>query len=197
MKLRVGTRRSRLARTQTGQACRLIERVSRGTVCEEVPIETTGDRVRDRPLKEAGGKGLFVKELDEALLDGRIDCAVHSMKDVPTVLPDGIVIAAVPAREDPRDLLVTRHGWGPRDLPERARLGTTSARRAAQLLAARPGLEVALLRGNVETRLRRLVAGDFDATFLAAAGLRRLGLDPSPARVVPLDPFEFVPAPGQ
>ncbi|RMF21097.1 MAG: hydroxymethylbilane synthase, partial [Deltaproteobacteria bacterium] len=165
MKLRVGTRRSKLARTQSGQTCALIERHAAGLQCELVPIETTGDQVRDRPLREAGGKGLFVKELDEALLDGRVDCAVHSLKDVPTQLPEGIVIAAIPSREDPRDLLVTRDGRGPRELAGGSVLGTTSARRAAQLLAIDESLKVALLRGNVETRLRRLIDGDFDATF--------------------------------
>ncbi len=197
MKLRVGTRRSKLARTQSGQTCALIEAARSGVNCELVPIETTGDQVRDRPLREAGGKGLFVKELDEALLDGRVDCAVHSLKDVPTVLPEGIVIAAIPEREDPRDLLITRDGRGPRELERGAVLGTTSARRAAQLLALDGSLGVTLLRGNVETRLRRLIEGDFDATFLAAAGIRRLGIDLAPARSVALDPFDFVPAPGQ
>ncbi len=197
MKLRVGTRRSQLARTQCRQACDLLEAAAAGTQCELVTLETTGDRVRDRPLREAGGKGLFVKELDEALLDGRIDCGVHSLKDVPTELPDGVVIAAVPEREDPRDLFVTATGDSPSQLGPGSVLGTTSARRAAQLLARDGSIRVTLLRGNVETRLRRLIEGDFDATFLAAAGIARLGIDLAPAKAVALDPFDFVPSPGQ
>jgi hydroxymethylbilane synthase len=197
VKLRVGTRRSRLARTQTEQACETLAAALPDVTCELVPIQTTGDRIVDRPLREAGGKGLFVKELDEALLRGEVDCAVHSLKDVPTELPAGISLAAVPRRHDARDLLITLDGWSLDDLPDGAVVGTTSLRRAAQLKLRRPGVGVALLRGNVETRLRRIVEGDFAATFLAAAGIARLGIDLSPARATALDSFEFVPAPGQ
>ncbi len=197
MKLRVGTRRSPLALAQTGQAMDELRRRRPGLVVELVEVVTTGDRIQDRPLREAGGKGLFLKELDEALLDGRIDCAVHSLKDVPTDLCPGTVLAAVLERADPRDVLVTRNGAGLDALAEATVLGTTSLRRQAQAAAVVPGLQAKLLRGNVETRLRKLLASECDATFLAAAGLARLGLSLDPARGVALDPFRFVPAAGQ
>jgi hydroxymethylbilane synthase len=172
-----------------------------GTEIELVEITTTGDRITDRPLREAGGKGLFLKELDEALQDGRIDCAVHSMKDVPTDLADGTTIATVLARADPRDVLVTAAGHDLSSLPATTVAGTTSLRRQAQVLAVCPSASIRLLRGNVETRIRKLESGDCDATFLAAAGLGRLGIDATRpgfrVRGVVLDPFEFVPAPGQ
>jgi hydroxymethylbilane synthase len=141
-----------------------------------VPIKTTGDAVQDRKLMEIGGKGLFTKEIEEALLDGRIDCAVHSMKDMPTWLPDGLTIGAMLAREDARDALFARTGPGIDELPRGATVGTASLRRQAQLLSLRPDLQVVPLRGNVETRLRKLAAGEADATLLAVAGLKRLGL---------------------
>ena len=197
MRLRVGTRGSPLARTQTASVCRMLEAGRPGLVCETVCVQTTGDRIRDRPLREAGGKGLFVKELDEALLDGRIDCAVHSMKDVPALLADALHIAAVPVREDPRDLLVSAAGWSLADVPEGAHFGTTSLRRAGLLKRSVPGARVSMLRGNVETRARRILDGDFDATFLAAAGIARLQADLAPLCAVPCDPADFVPAPGQ
>lgn len=203
MKLRVGTRRSPLALTQTRQAMdELVRR--RGIDYELVEIVTTGDRILDRPLREAGGKGLFLKELDEALLAGHVDCAVHSLKDVPTDLAPGTMLCAVLERADVRDVLITARGLELEQLAQHARIGTTSLRRQAQALAALPGASIAMLRGNVETRLRRVAAGEFDATFLAAAGLGRLGLTLAhgmgrdlPVRGVALDPFEFVPAPGQ
>jgi len=197
VKLRVGTRRSPLALTQCRQALEELVRRSPGLSYELVEVVTTGDRIQDRPLREAGGKGLFLKELDEALLDGRIDCAVHSMKDVPTDLAPGSTMAAVLERADPRDVLVTSKGLSLAELPAGAAIGTTSLRRQAQALASVPHVEIRLLRGNVETRLRRVTGGDFDATFLAAAGLARLGISLAPAVGLPLDPFEFVPAPGQ
>lgn len=197
MKLRVGTRRSPLALTQTKQALDELVRRSPGLSYELVEVVTTGDRIQDRPLREAGGKGLFLKELDEALLDGRIDCAVHSMKDVPTDLAPGSTMAAVLERHDPRDVLVTAAGLQLAELPPGASIGTTSLRRQAQALGNVPHVQIRLLRGNVETRLRRVVEGAFDATFLAAAGLGRLGVSLAPAVGVPLDPFVFVPAPGQ
>lgn len=197
MKLRVGTRRSPLALTQTKQAMDELVRRSPGLSYELVEVVTTGDRIQDRPLREAGGKGLFLKELDEALLEGRIDCAVHSMKDVPTDLAPGSTMAAVLERHDPRDVLVTARGLALEDLPAGATIGTTSLRRQAQALVNVPHVEIRLLRGNVETRLRRVTSGDFDATFLAAAGLGRLGIALAPAVGVPLDPFRFVPAAGQ
>jgi hydroxymethylbilane synthase len=197
VKLRVGTRRSPLARIQTQVVCELLHAVDPGLAIEVLALETSGDRIRDRPLRDSGGKGLFVKELDEALCAGAIDCAVHSLKDLPSVLSDGVVLAAVPTRADARDALVTVGGVSLETLADRARVGTSSPRRAAQLLALRPDLQIELLRGNVETRLRRVVGGEFDATLLAVAGLERLALELRPAVAVPLDPESFVPAPGQ
>jgi len=160
-----------------------------------VLITTTGDRIQDRRLLEAGGKSLFVKEIEEALLDGRIDCAVHSMKDVPAELPRGLVIAAVPEREDARDALVSVGDRPFEDLPQGARLGTASLRRQAQSLFRRPDLKIEMLRGNVDTRLRKLDEGEFDAILLAAAGLNRLGLS---QRISDrLDVEVAPPAPGQ
>jgi hydroxymethylbilane synthase len=160
-----------------------------------VIISTTGDRVQDRRLLEIGGKGLFTKEIEEALLDGRIDCAVHSMKDMPAMLPDGLCIAAIPEREDPRDALLARGAAGLEDLPQGARLGTASLRRQAQMLHRRPDLSVQMLRGNVDTRIARLEAGEVDAILLAYSGLRRLGLGALAGSLI--DPVECPPAPGQ
>jgi hydroxymethylbilane synthase len=151
--------------------------------------------VVDRPLAELGGKGLFCKEIEAALLAGRIDLAVHSMKDLPTWLPKGLVIGAVLAREDPRDVLIARAPTTIADLPEAAVIGTASVRRRAQLLARRPDLRVVNFRGNVETRLRKLAAGEVDATLLALAGLTRLGI--APAGAVILGPEVMLPAVGQ
>jgi hydroxymethylbilane synthase len=180
VKLRVGTRRSPLALTQTKQALDLLVSRSTGLSYELVEIVTTGDRIQDRPLREAGGKGLFLKELDEALLGGHVDCAVHSLKDVPSELAPGTTLAAVLERVDARDILVTRDGRDLAALAADVEVGTTSLRRATQLLARLPKARIRLLRGNVETRLRKLVDGDCDATFLAAAGLSRLGLSLEP-----------------
>jgi hydroxymethylbilane synthase len=160
-----------------------------------IVITTTGDRVQDRRLLEIGGKGLFTKEIEEAMLEGRIDCAIHSMKDVPAVLPDGLCIAAVPEREDPRDAFLTRGPERLADLSEGAHLGTASLRRQAQMLHQRPDLKVSMLRGNVDTRLAKLAAGEADAILLAYAGLRRLGLGHLPKSLI--DPVECPPAPGQ
>lgn len=148
-------------------------------------------------MRDTGGKGLFVKELDEALLSGEIDCAVHSLKDVPTDLPDGIKIVSVPERADPRDVLLSMSGLPLDRLPKGSRIGTTSLRREAQAKALNPSLRVEVLRGNIDTRLARLINGDFDATFLAAAGLARLEVNTAPLERLELDPFEFIPSPGQ
>jgi hydroxymethylbilane synthase len=198
-KLRIGTRGSPLARVQTALVCRALqeahpELASPGAL-KVVAIRTTGDRVLDRPLAELGGKGLFCKEIEAALLAGRIDLAVHSMKDLPTWLPKGLVIGAVLAREDPRDVLIARAPTTIADLPEAAVIGTASVRRRAQLLARRPDLRVVNFRGNVETRLRKLAAGEVDATLLALAGLTRLGI--APAGAVILGPEVMLPAVGQ
>ena len=199
--IRIGTRASKLARTQSGHMQRRIA-AALGAAPEQaeavaplVLITTSGDRIQDRRLLEAGGKALFVKEIEEALLEGRIDCAVHSMKDVPAELPEGLVIGAVPEREDPRDALVSRGGVRFDDLPQGARLGTASLRRQAQALYRRPDLDIQMLRGNVDTRLGKLDAGEFDAILLAAAGLNRLGLKDRITEL--LDPEAAPPAPGQ
>jgi hydroxymethylbilane synthase len=171
--------------------------VSQGEIDQAVPlitITTTGDRVQDRRLLEIGGKGLFTKEIEEALLAGRIDCAVHSLKDMPAEGPPGLVIGAIPEREDPRDMFVSRKARALLDLPQGAVLGTASMRRQAQALHRRPDLQIVNLRGNVDTRLGKLEAGEADAIILAVAGLNRLGLTVPGS---PLDPLDYPPAPGQ
>ncbi len=194
--VRIGARGSPLSLAQTGQVRDALAAANPGRTFEIVPIVTTGDRIQDRRLQEAGGKGLFTKELDEAMLDRRIDLAVHSMKDLPTQLPDAIALAAVPAREDPRDALICAvEARSPLDLEERARIGTASLRRQAQLLSLRPTFQISMLRGNVETRLRKVAEGEVDATLLAYSGLRRLGLERHVKAL--LDPAESPPAGGQ
>ena len=199
LRLRIGTRGSPLARAQTALAVGALGRahpdLAEPGALEVVAIRTTGDRVTDRPLAELGGKGLFCKELEAALLERRIDLAVHSIKDLPTWLPEGLVIGAVLARADPRDVLISRNGAGLDRLPPAAVVGTASLRRQAQLLARRPDLRVVNFRGNVETRLRKLAAGAVDATLLALAGLERLGIEPPGATV--LAPEVMLPAVGQ
>jgi hydroxymethylbilane synthase len=160
-----------------------------------VPIKTSGDRIQDRPLADLGGKGLFAKELEEALLRNEIDCAVHSLKDMPTALPEGLILDCVLPREDPRDALIAAVGKSLEDLPKNARFGTSSVRRQAMLLNRRPDLRIVPLRGNVETRLSKVTAGDMEATVLAIAGLNRLGKQAS-ARAV-LDISEMLPAVAQ
>lgn len=191
--IRLGTRASALALAQSGMMAAALRKL--GAEVELVPMRTEGDRLLAAPLTEVGGKGLFVKEIEEALLDGRVDVAVHSLKDLPAELPRGLCLAAFPPREDPRDVLVTASGGGVEDLGRGARVGTSSPRRRAVLLQLRPDLAVEPLRGNVDTRLRKLERGDCDAIILAAAGLARLGLAPAHAR--PLGTDVFVPAVGQ
>jgi hydroxymethylbilane synthase len=198
-RLRIGTRGSPLAHVQTALVCRALEEahpeLAAPGALEVVAIRTTGDRVTDRPLAELGGKGLFCKEIEAALLGGAIDLAVHSMKDLPTWLPAGLTIGAVLAREDPRDVLIARAAADLDALEKAALVGSASLRRQAQLLARRPDLRVVNLRGNVETRLRKLAAGEIDATLLALAGLKRLGI--MPAGAVTLAPEVMLPAVGQ
>jgi hydroxymethylbilane synthase len=188
--LRIGTRGSPLALAQA----RLVAGALRAAhgwgedAIEIVPITTSGDRIQDRPLAEVGGKALWTKELDACLADGRTDLSVHSMKDVETIRPDTLAIAAMLARADTRDRLIGAASLAA--LPEGARIGTSSPRRTAQMLARRPDLRCAVIRGNVQTRLAKVEAGEFDATLLAAAGLDRLGI----AAGVPL---ELLPAPAQ
>jgi hydroxymethylbilane synthase len=194
---RLGSRGSPLALTQTKIVAAMLARAT-ASADDQFPIQsftTSGDRVQDRLLMEAGGKGLFTKELDEALLDRRIDAAVHSMKDLPTRLPDGIVLAAVPSREDPRDAFICLKARSLVELLPGAVLGTASLRRQAQALYLRPDLVVEPLRGSVETRLKRIEEGKFDATFLAMAGLVRLNLVHHASSVV--DSEAMPPAPCQ
>lgn len=191
--LRIGTRGSRLARVQAAMVEQAL--VASGVPCEIVPIKTTGDRIQDRPLADAGGKGLFTKELEEALAARSIDIAVHSMKDVPVALPPALTIAAILQREDPRDVLVSNQGLTLKDLPLGARVGTSSVRRKAQLLRARPDIDCVLLRGNVDTRLAKLDSGQMDAILLALAGLKRLGLDGRAMHILSTD--EWLPSLAQ
>jgi len=215
-KLRVGTRGSALALAQSGQTVALLERA--GVPAELIVIKTSGDRLADVSLAKVGGKGLFIKELEEALAANEIDLAIHSMKDVPAELPDGFALAAVTSRADVRDVIVRRldearddragraTGGGPLEerslpalpalaaLPRGARVGTGSLRRRAQLAALRPDVVVVPMRGNVDTRLRKLESGEVEAIVLAAAGLVRLGVAPHAS---PLAAEAFLPAPGQ
>ncbi|MCG0313339.1 MAG: hydroxymethylbilane synthase [Calditerricola sp.] len=191
----VGTRRSALAMTQTRWVIERLEALGTGHVFAVQPIVTKGDRILDVTLSKIGGKGLFVKEIEQALLNGEADLAVHSLKDLPAELPDGLVIAAVPPREDPRDALISRDGRRFVELPAGAVVGTSSLRRAAQLRAWRPDVRVVPLRGNVDTRLKRLEAGDFDAIVLAAAGLARMGWLDRVTEFLP--PERVIPAVGQ
>ncbi|MBX9774012.1 MAG: hydroxymethylbilane synthase [Xanthobacteraceae bacterium] len=195
--MRIGTRGSPLALAQaTMVRARLAE--AHGLAPERIEvrtIRTTGDAIRDRPLSELGGKGLFTKEIEEALAAGEVDLAVHSAKDMPTALPAGLFIAAVLPREDPRDVLISRKAHALRALPANAVVGTASLRRQALVKRLRPDLQVVSFRGNVETRLRKLDAGEVDATLLALAGLKRLGL--ADAATETLDAGAFIPAVGQ
>ncbi|MEQ9488801.1 MAG: hydroxymethylbilane synthase [Alphaproteobacteria bacterium] len=193
--LRLGTRGSPLAMAQAVETKQRIAAAAPQVGIEIVDIKTTGDKVVDRRLAEIGGKGLFTKELDDALLDGRIDFGVHSMKDMETWLPDGIEIAAVLPREDPRDALVSYVANSIDSLPKGAVIGTASLRRQAQLLARRPDLSVVMFRGNVQTRLEKLARGEAAATFLATAGLNRLGVEID--AVTPLETDTMLPAVAQ
>ena len=193
--LRIATRKSALALWQAEHVAALLRAAHPGLVVSLVPLVTSGDRIQDRSLAEVGGKGLFVKELEVAMTEGRAELAVHSMKDVPAELPPGFVIAAVLERADPRDAFVSLRHPGFRQLPQGASVGTSSQRRQCILRAARPDLRIAQLRGNVDTRLRKLDADEFDAIILAAAGLTRLGLA---SRITEyLAPAVSLPAVGQ
>ena len=193
--IRIATRRSRLALWQAEHVAARLAGCHRGLVVSLVPIVTEGDRIQDRSLATAGGKGLFIKELENAIQDGQADIAVHSMKDMPGVLPDGFTIAAALERGDPRDAFVSARYESIAALPRGARVGTSRLRRECQLRHQRPDLEVVALRGNVDTRLRKLDGGECDAALLATAGLERLGLE---ARIrARLSPDEMLPAIGQ
>ncbi|MEO7025933.1 MAG: hydroxymethylbilane synthase [Caulobacteraceae bacterium] len=192
--IRIGARGSRLSLAQSEGVRRAIaRRLGDDNAAVVVAIVTTGDRIQDRTLADIGGKGLFTEEIEAALRDGRIDLAVHSLKDMPTAASPGLVISAVPERADPRDALVGIASLA--DLPHGARLGTASLRRQAQCLAERPDLRIGVMRGNVDSRLRKLDAGEADALMLAAAGLVRLDLE---GRIGGwIDPLRAPPAPGQ
>jgi len=193
--LRIGTRGSPLALAQSRLVQGWLQRQRPDLTIELVTITTAGDRFLDQPLSMIGGKGVFVKEIEEALLAKSIDCAVHSMKDVPSELASGLTIAATPPREDARDVLVARHGHTFLSLPSGAHVGTSSLRRMALLRAMRSDLTVRNLRGNVDTRLRKLDSGELDAIVLAAAGLRRLNVTRDDLDF--FDPEQFIPAIGQ
>ncbi len=192
--IRLGSRGSKLALWQAEHIRFEIERKT-GRKVEIVRIKTTGDMILDVPLARVGGKGLFVKEIEEALLSGAIDLAVHSMKDVPTDLPEGLAIVAITRREDPRDAFLSVKYRKFEELPRGARLGTSSLRRQTQLLGLRPDLSVETLRGNLDTRIRKMEEGRFDAIILAAAGLRRLGWEARITEYIPAD--MSLPAIGQ
>ena len=196
----IATRGSPLALAQAEFLRQVLMRRQAGLAIDKLVIRTTGDRFLEGSLANIGGKGLFTKELDEALLAHNADMAVHSMKDMPTKIPEGLVIAGVLEREDPRDVFIARAGGGPRDLPQAARVGTSSLRRAAQMRHMRPDLRIVPFRGNVETRLRKMRDGEADATLLALAGLRRLGLADSLGHYaggVTLPTQDILPAPAQ
>lgn len=195
----VGTRQSALALTQTGQAVELLKQLAKehGIECqfEIKKIVTKGDRILDVTLSKVGGKGLFVKEIEQALTDGEIDIAVHSMKDMPFELPEGLVVGAIPKREDARDALITRGYSSLDELPQGALVGTSSLRRASQLQHYRPDLRIESIRGNIDSRLRKLEEENFDAIMLAAAGLHRIGWQDRISAYLP--PELCLPAVGQ
>ncbi|WP_091735262.1 hydroxymethylbilane synthase [Phenylobacterium immobile] len=202
--VRIGARGSKLSRVQAGIMQRQIaaalgvdptDAAEVERVAPMVIITTTGDVVQDRRLMEIGGKGMFTKEIEEALADGRIDCAIHSLKDMPAISPEGLPISAISQREDPRDAFISEHADRVEDLPEGAIVGTASLRRQAQMLNRRPDLQILMLRGNVDTRLAKLAAGEADAILLAASGLNRLGMGDVARSLI--DPRENPPAPGQ
>ncbi|MBT8084533.1 MAG: hydroxymethylbilane synthase, partial [Woeseia sp.] len=195
MQIRIATRRSALALWQAEHVAEKLRRIAPDATVTLLPLTTRGDEVLDRSLQKIGGKGLFIKELEVAMAEGQADVAVHSMKDVPAVMPEGFCIAAVLKRGNPADALLARDVATLADLPQGARVGSSSLRRQAQVLALRPDLTVGPLRGNVQTRIRKLDDGEFDAILLAAAGLERLGLRQRISEV--LTPADMLPAAAQ
>jgi len=195
VKLIFATRPSALARWQTQWVISALQEKHPNLTCEEKVITTQGDKILDKPLPEIGGKGLFTQELESELLSGEVHCAVHSLKDLPVENPAGLMVGCVPARAEVRDALISKNGYTLETLPNGAVVGTSSLRRAAQILSARPDLTTASLRGNVDTRLRKALEGQYDAIILAGAGLTRLGLDSHVTQWLPLD--VMLPAPGQ
>ena len=195
MKLIFATRPSALARWQTRWVMNALKNIHPGLECEEKIITTQGDKVLDKPLPEIGGKGLFTQELESELLSGAVHCAVHSLKDLPVDNVPGLTIGCIPARAEVRDALISKNGYTLATLPRDASVGTSSLRRAAQILALRPDVQIESLRGNVDTRLRKAMDGQYDAIILAGAGLSRLGLEEHVAEWLSLD--VMLPAPGQ
>jgi hydroxymethylbilane synthase len=195
MMLTFATRPSALARWQTQWVMQQLQASWPGLACQELTITTQGDRQLDCPLPEIGGKGLFTQELEGELLSGRVHAAVHSLKDLPVDNAPGLVVGAIPTRGEARDVLISSKGYPLMELPEGARVGTSSLRRSAQVLALRPDLRIESLRGNVDTRLRKAIEGQYDAIVLAGAGLTRLGLEGHITEWLPLE--RMLPAPGQ
>jgi hydroxymethylbilane synthase len=195
--LKIGTRGSALALYQAHETRRLLSlaHAMPETAFEIVVISTSGDRIQDRPLSEVGGKGLFTKEIEDALLSGSIDIAVHSSKDMPTLLPEGLMLAAFLERQDPRDAFIGHRVAKLADLPPQSTIGSSSLRRQAQIKRIRPDLNVVMFRGNVQTRLKKVADGIVDGTLLALAGLKRLELDAAVTETLPVS--AFLPAPGQ
>jgi hydroxymethylbilane synthase len=195
MKLIFATRPSQLARWQTNYVVNALKTIYPHLECEEKIITTQGDKILDKPLPEIGGKGLFTQELESELLSGAVHCAVHSLKDLPVENPPGLTIGCIPIRAEVRDALISRKGYSLATLPTGAAVGTSSLRRAAQILAKRPDVHTESLRGNVDTRLRKAMDGQYDAIILAGAGLTRLGLENHVTEWLSLD--VMLPAPGQ
>ncbi|WP_156291208.1 hydroxymethylbilane synthase [Oceanobacillus salinisoli] len=195
-KIVVGSRRSNLALIQTNWVINQLKEAGVQNEFEVKEIVTKGDRILDVTLSKVGGKGLFVKEIEQAMYDKEIDIAVHSMKDMPSVMPDGLLISSVPVREDPRDAFLSKNNIPLMDLPKKAVVGTSSLRRAAQILAARPDVSIQWIRGNIETRIRKLKEESYDAIVLAASGLKRAGLNDDIVTEY-LEPEVVVPAVGQ
>jgi hydroxymethylbilane synthase len=195
MKLIFATRPSKLARWQTNYVINELKSLHPDLECEEKVITTQGDRILDKPLPEIGGKGLFTQELESELLNGDVHCAVHSLKDLPVENPAGLTVGCIPVRADVRDALISSKGYTLATLPQRASVGTSSLRRAAQILSLRPDINIQSLRGNVDTRLRKAMDGQYDTIILAGAGLTRLGLDNHVTEWLSLD--AMLPAPGQ
>jgi len=195
MKLTFATRPSALARWQTQWVMKALQEAHPGLTCVEKVITTQGDKILDKPLPEIGGKGLFTQELESELLAGAVHCAVHSLKDLPVENPEGLTVGCIPTRAEVRDVLISKDGHTLETLPSGAVVGTSSLRRAAQILSTRPDINIASLRGNVDTRLRRAQEGLYDAIILAGAGLTRLGMESHVSQWLPLD--LMLPAPGQ
>jgi hydroxymethylbilane synthase len=195
MKLIFATRPSKLARWQTQWVINALQNTYPNLECEEKVITTQGDKILDKPLPEIGGKGVFTQELESELLNGDVHCAVHSLKDLPVENPAGLTVGCIPARAEVRDVLISRDGYTLATLPNGASVGTSSLRRAAQILSLRPDIKTQSLRGNVDTRLRKALDGQYDAIILAGAGLTRLGLDSHVTEWLSLD--VMLPAPGQ